>query len=858
MEILNQFIQIFSIKDPEHQEFDRIINQAWEESRQKFNYFWDLRIKDLSIYQEEVVHWPDKKKIDFAIECMRKIHFFRNKNHHYSTSDPKCQKATVRHMFVQHLFLAKLSLEESDIQRIINAFSKYRSHYYASILAWPMSRFLNKIAHQYKGRLLSNSLKETLNNLRKKIAAVSRYGDDKEKLKFLEKIDLILYRSLHGEHAIKPTLFHGKDPFVLMANKQIKSLDQKDKEYWYQLIGMAQKVNGARPGKRFQKNSRDLIKEYGDRKFKKIVNAWFSFLVNLKETLTERKESYGGESYTYYSHEFIDSSTIQAVKGFVWMCTPFYDSHTLQNLANLAERSYRKVPGHGPVAQALGNACFYALAHSKGIEGISHLSRLKLKIKQNSAQKIIKGYLSSAAIEKGISVHEMEDISVEDFGLVDGNLETAFGEYTAILTIKSAGKTTLQWIKADGSRQKTIPSFVKNHLSTELKKLKLLKKQIDKTSSAQKDRIDQMFRAERSWSFEKFMEYYFDHGLMSFLTKKLIWNFKDNEEMVTAIFYRDHWTCLDGQLFIPKNDCEVSLWHPAQASTEEVRLWRDFLMDHEIKQPIKQAYREVYLLTEAELNTKTYSNRMAAHILKQHQYVSLAKGRGWKARLLGAWDGGYDDIAELDLPEYKLKAQFWIQSLDVEDGYNGNGIWNYITTDQIRFINTEVNEYLDLIDVPAVPFSEVLRDVDLFVGVASVGNDPSWRDSGGLPAYRDYWNSYSFGSLSALATNRKEVLEKLLPRLKIKNVAEIQDKFLLVKGKYRKYKIHLGSTNILMEPNDQYLCIVPDRSKKDPTEKLFIPFEGDTGLSIILSKAFLLAEDDKIKDKTITSQIHRS
>jgi hypothetical protein len=38
---------------------------------------------------------------------------------------------------------------------------------------------------------------------------------------------------------------------------------------------------------------------------------------------------------------------------------------------------------------------------------------------------------------------------------------------------------------------------------------------------------------------------------------------------------------------------------------------------------------------------------------------------------------------------------------------------------------------------------------------------------------------------------------------------------------------------------------------------LFLPFEGDHTLSIILSKAFLLAEDKKITDPTITSQIGR-
>jgi len=60
-----------------------------------------------------------------------------------------------------------------------------------------------------------------------------------------------------------------------------------------------------------------------------------------------------------------------------------------------------------------------------------------------------------------------------------------------------------------------------------------------------------------------------------------------------------------------------------------------------------------------------------------------------------------------------------------------------------------------------------------------------------------------------------------------------------------------------MEPNDQYLCIVPDgRTRADDT-KVYLPFEGDLTLSIILSKAFLLAEDANIKDATINRQIDR-
>lgn len=86
-----------------------------------------------------------------------------------------------------------------------------------------------------------------------------------------------------------------------------------------------------------------------------------------------------------------------------------------------------------------------------------------------------------------------------------------------------------------------------------------------------------------------------------------------------------------------------------------------------------------------------------------------------------------------------------------------------------------------------------------------------------------------------------------------------------MRGDLRTYKIHLGSGNILMEPNDQYLCIVPGRgsggtaggASETATGQLFLPFEGDTVLAIILSKAFLLAEDTKITDPSITRQIGR-
>jgi hypothetical protein len=57
-----------------------------------------------------------------------------------------------------------------------------------------------------------------------------------------------------------------------------------------------------------------------------------------------------------------------------------------------------------------------------------------------------------------------------------------------------------------------------------------------------------------------------------------------------------------------------------------------------------------------------------------------------------------------------------------------------------------------------------------------------------------------------------------------------------------------------MSPDDSYLCIVPGRSA-DPLAGVFLPFEGDQTLGVIVSKAFLLANDSEITDPSISRQI---
>lgn len=288
----------------------------------------------------------------------------------------------------------------------------------------------------------------------------------------------------------------------------------------------------------------------------------------------------------------------------------------------------------------------------------------------------------------------------------------------------------------------------------------------------------------------------------------------------------------------------------------------------------------MYLLTAAEERTRVYSNRYAAHILRQHQFHALTEARGWRNRLRLMVDDSYPP-ATRELPQWGLRAEFWIDGVgdDWDTDISESGTYLRVATDQVRFYPIGAPENLahagsgryeqwlfnganpadplPLEQIPPLVFSEVMRDIDLFVGVASVGNDPTWQDGGPEGRFREYWTSYSFGELSATAVTRRDLLTRLLPRLAIGDRCTIDGRFLVVRGDLRTYKIHLGSGNILMSPNDEYLCIVPKQSTETGAGDVFLPFEGDRMLAVILSKAMLLARDTQITDPSITSQIRR-
>nr|MDQ2716636.1 DUF4132 domain-containing protein [Chloroflexota bacterium] len=261
--------------------------------------------------------------------------------------------------------------------------------------------------------------------------------------------------------------------------------------------------------------------------------------------------------------------------------------------------------------------------------------------------------------------------------------------------------------------------------------------------------------------------------------------------------------------------------------------WQREIVRLRVVQPIKQAFRELYLLTPAEETTRTYSLRFAGRSIEGRVAGRLFTQRQWR----------FESDYQFVIP-YKvfpnMRAVFNLTGTMYHLGISGT-----VTTSDISFERAPWygnahrppgERTIPLAEVPPLNFSEAMRDADLVVSVARTQQ-----------ADRPLYSKETY-------TARAGLLTALLADLNLTGVT-VEGHFAYVQGKLTRYRVHLGTAGIYIDPGT-YLCIVPATWGKTH-ENLFLPYanEGNDSISEVISKIFLLLADDQIKDETILRQI---
>ena len=243
------------------------------------------------------------------------------------------------------------------------------------------------------------------------------------------------------------------------------------------------------------------------------------------------------------------------------------------------------------------------------------------------------------------------------------------------------------------------------------------------------------------------------------------------------------------------------------------------IFDRELKQPFKQVFRELYVKTVDEKG-RDKSLRYAGHQVQPSKTVALLKTRRWII-------DGQEGLEKVYYKENIIAKIFaladWFSPADIEAP----------TLEEVQFFDRKTFKPILIDEVPDLIFTEVMRDIDLVVSVAHVGDvDPEASHS--------------------TIEMRKAIVEFNCKLFKLKNVT-FTENHTLIKGERAEYSIHLGS-GLIHQKAGSAINVLPVHSQH--RGRVFLPFiDDDPKTAEIMAKVLLFAQDDKIKDVFILEQI---
>jgi hypothetical protein len=526
--------------------------------------------------------------------------------------------------------------------------------------------------------------------------------------------------------------------------------------------------------------------------------------------------------------------------------------------------------------KALGAIC-WALGNIGTRDAIALLGKVQRGTNDKSLLKHVDKALGAAGRTESLSADDMADRAMASHGIgPDGMRSVTISGWTARLTVQSTRKASLTTISPDGkaARGLTKVFLALPGAAAEAASLMESQQDIERILPEARRRLEKAFRNRRVWSYPFWQSHLAGNGLLRTMVSRLIWRFESAAgESFSALFSEQGLVEPDNTVrHIEGDGYKVTLWHPVHAAMAETSAWRAALIGRRIRQPFLQAWRPVYVLTDAERATATYSNRFASHVLEQAPAMAVLKAKGWKAvnRVAGGNNPDNERVI-LPLPSFGVAAEFWVAGIgDVMQEIphvRQTTLYAFITTDRLAFYPLEgakpapSAQPLPLASITPMALSEAMMDLDAVINRTSIGNDRYWMDRGpdaprpvsemvNLANYRD---SYVAGRSPELAAARHAFLSEMLAGLEIGNNCSLHADHLLFDGKYHSYKINLASGAIMIMPDLRYLCIVP---KSAYAGESYLPSEEDPMLSLIISKAIYLSDEDQIEDATVRSQLN--
>lgn len=610
------------------------------------------------------------------------------------------------------------------------------------------------------------------------------------------------------------------DPVADTALEDLASMPGALRDSFLAAIDHASKVKTAAPSAKWKEQAKVLLTAIGDDVFLTHVGRWFRSLDKARPAI---------EVTPFAVMELgpgLGDTNGNIVRGLAWTASLAGDEKAAARVVgDLGALAFKRIPNVGAIAPKVGNACVVALGAMEGIAGVAQIGRLKAKVQSTTARRMIDKALHAAAERAGMSAEDLEEIAVPTCGLDDrSHFEEALGDWTAIGQLTDGGILDIRYRSRAGDPTTKPPKGLKGEGADLLTEIKGRVKEAAALYPAQVARLESLLGRGRTWRFDEVFERYLIHGLVGQLARRLIWSVGGTP----AIWRGSELVRIGGGSVGPEPGTPVTLWHPLGRDEEEIRAIRRAIVDMQITQPVNQAFREVILPADGQTRSSPIAT---GHIVRQHQLSTMLRARNWKVSLAGTFDSGA--CVTRDHPDG------WTATMDVRVPWNPIEISDAGTA---MFVETcDVQFYRDgaparLKEVPPLLFSETMRELENAAVASSIAIDPAWA-TGRHPIGRAHFDRWAFSDhLGPSGLVRKQALELLVAASPRRDLA-VSGALLVVSG---THEIHIG-TGQARERGAGRLVVFPPKRTRDAAKIFVAPFEGDTILNAIVTRARALA-----------------
>lgn len=379
-------------------------------------------------------------------------------------------------------------------------------------------------------------------------------------------------------------------------------------------------------------------------------------------------------------------------------------------------RQWPAVAQHGRATEALD-----ILKNINSDVSLILLNNIAQKIKYPALKNKANEKIALMAIEKGLTVDELEDRIIPDFGFdQQGIIVLDFGPRQFNVLFNEHLQLTLTTI--DNTVLKNLPKPNKNDdelmALQAIEAFKLLKKDTKMLVEQQTRRLEKAMVDARRWDIDTFKTILLNHPFMRHFVQKLVWGvYQTDIENTTETLLNVFRVASEGNFMnefdedyqLPEFEhTRIGIIHPLELNDDVITAFKQIFADYQIFQPFDQLNRSIHFFTEDELNTNRI-DRFAAQKTNNGALIGLLK-QGWQK---------HESARGAEITMQKLINEEYAFCIELDKGIEMYDFdpeqYNHITQliinhRQQYFIEEDQRPKFSIIN--KIALSECLRDLD--------------------------------------------------------------------------------------------------------------------------------------------------